>query len=221
MKNLTIIGALLVLVSGAMRNTLGTSTTWMFLAGLILLVGALVIFSSRKRKILKNSSLLKVVEIGSLVLMLSLTILGLEVWDAHPLGFIIALAGCIWVFYHNFKKQVFIQQENTVHWRNPFREQPWLKYAKWLSIPLSILLMLWMFQSIWLSFAVGIILTSILDWYSLKTRGLNRVLAILLIYSIGFFFLLLLATKIQQATYGCTQFFSSHTYIRLREMMRY
>lgn len=63
-----------------------------------------------------------------------------------------------------------------------------LKHARWLSVPFFVLLTLWMFQSVWLSFAIGIMLTGILDWHSIKTKGLNRIIIILVIYSIGFFF---------------------------------
>lgn len=110
-------GVLLILIRSALINTregLGGSTAWMFQAGLILLVGALAIFASKKRMTTKGFAI-KVLEISSLTLMIILISLGFlnGTWSEHPLGFIIALGGGTWVLFRCFKKQESIQQKNA------------------------------------------------------------------------------------------------------------
>lgn len=108
MKILIWTGVLLILggVGGAVDSSgiyfdVGDSGTWMSQAGLVLLVGALVIFLSKKRSTVENSLLLRAVEIGSFVLMLFLILLGFLTgrWNAYPLGAIISIVGGCWVIY--------------------------------------------------------------------------------------------------------------------------
>lgn len=101
MKTLLIIGILLTLTGATLANNVGISGTWMFQAGLVFLLGAMAIFVAEKRATTEHSIVWKTVGIVSFGLMLLLTIWGFlnGMWNAHPLGFIIALAGCIWVFY--------------------------------------------------------------------------------------------------------------------------
>ena len=105
MKTLIVIGALLTLTGATLASNTGSPGTWMFQAGIVFLFGAVAIFVAERRSTTKHSAIWKIVGIVSFVLMLLLTIWGFlnGMWDAHPLGFIIALAGCIWVFYRGMK----------------------------------------------------------------------------------------------------------------------
>lgn len=107
MKALLIIGILLIMAGATLANNIGISGTWIFQVGLIFLFGAMAIFVSGRRATTKNFAIWKIIWIVSFGLMLLLTIWGFlnGMWNGHPLGFIIALAGCIWVFYRGMKSQ--------------------------------------------------------------------------------------------------------------------
>lgn len=107
MKTLIIFGALLTLTGATLAGNTGSSGTWMFQAGIVFLFGAVAIFVAEKRSATEHSVIWKIVGVGSFGLMLFLTVGGFlnGMWDAHPLGFIIALAGCIWVFYRWMKNR--------------------------------------------------------------------------------------------------------------------
>lgn len=107
MKTLLIIGILLTLTGATLANNVGISGTWMFQAGLVFLLGALAIFVADRKATTEHSTTWKTVGIVSFGLMLLLTIWGFlnGIWNAHPLGFIIALAGCIWVFYRGIESK--------------------------------------------------------------------------------------------------------------------
>lgn len=102
MKTL-IISAILLILAG-----IGASGSWMIQTGLILLSGAATLFVIEKRLAPEYSVIWKIFGILSFVLMLFLfsgfLILN-EIWNLHPLGFIISLAGCIWVFYRGMKSK--------------------------------------------------------------------------------------------------------------------
>lgn len=107
MKTLIVIGALLTLTGATLASNTGSSGTWMFQAGLVFLFGAVAIFVAERRSATEHSAIWKIVGIVSFGLMLLLTIWGFlnGMWNEHPLGFIIALAGCIWVFYRGMKSK--------------------------------------------------------------------------------------------------------------------
>ena len=107
MKSLLIIGILLTLAGATLANNIGVSGTWMFQAGVVFLFGAVAIFVAERRATTEHSTIWKAVGIVSFGLMLLLTIWGFlnGMWNEHPLGFIIALAGCIWVFYRGMKSK--------------------------------------------------------------------------------------------------------------------
>jgi len=107
MKTLIVIGVLLTLAGATLANNVGVSGTWMFQAGVVFLFGALAIFVAERRATTEHSTIWKAVGIVSFGLMLLLTIWGFlnGMWNAHPLGFIIALAGCIWVFYRDIESK--------------------------------------------------------------------------------------------------------------------
>jgi len=107
MKTLIVIGVLLTLAGATLANNVGVSGTWMFQAGVVFLFGALAIFVAERRATTEHSTVWKAVGIVSFGLMLLLTIWGFlnGIWNAHPLGFIIALAGCIWVFYRGIESK--------------------------------------------------------------------------------------------------------------------
>ena len=77
----------------------------MFQTGVVLLAGATAIFVAEKRSAGEHFAIWKTVGIVSVGVMLLLTIWGFVngIWNAHPLGFMIALAGCSWVFYRGMK----------------------------------------------------------------------------------------------------------------------
>lgn len=107
MKTLLIIGILLTLTGATLANNVGISGTWMFQAGIVFLLGAMAIFVAERRATTEHSTIWKTVGIISFGLMLLLTVWGFlnGMWNAHPLGFIIALAGCIWVFYRGIESK--------------------------------------------------------------------------------------------------------------------
>lgn len=107
MKTLLIIGILLTLAGATLANNIGISGTWMLQTGIVFLFGAIAIFVAERQATTEHSTIWKTVGIVSFVLMLLLTIWGFlnGMWNAHPLGFIIAFAGCIWVFYSCIKSK--------------------------------------------------------------------------------------------------------------------
>jgi len=107
MKTLLIIGILLTLAGATLANNTGISGAWMFQAGIVFLFGAMAIFVAERRATTEHSTIWKTVGVVSFGLMLLLTIWGFlnGMWNAHPLGFIIALAGCIWVFYRGIESK--------------------------------------------------------------------------------------------------------------------
>lgn len=101
MKNLFILGSLFVIVGATLSTNTEASGVWLFQSGFVFLFGALIIFIIKKHLNSEYSTVWKIVGIISFVLVLFLIILGFinGAWDAHPLGFIIAFAGCIWTLY--------------------------------------------------------------------------------------------------------------------------
>lgn len=107
MKTLIVIGTLLTVTGATLAGNTGSSGTWMFQAGIVFLFGAVAIFVAERRSTTEHSTIWKIVGIVSFGLMLLLTVWGFlnGMWDEHPLGFIIAFAACIWVFFRWMKNR--------------------------------------------------------------------------------------------------------------------
>ena len=216
MKTLLIIGTILTLTGATLANNTGVSGTWMFQTGLIFLFGALAV--SRKEKIWSKSGLL---------FMVVLFLLGFVngMWHVHPLGAIISIIGGGWVIY-----RITRNKEHEMDNRNAPLVQDFYKkllpniklHIKWVSVPLGILLALWIFKSILIAFVVGLGIVAFLDKKSIQTKGLNRVAVILLLYTVGFLILVVGTFKIEVAYnyYPNFNFFTRGSYILLRDIIR-
>jgi len=215
MKILIVIGALLILAGATLADSTGISGSWMVQAGLIFLFGALAV--SRKEKIWTQAGL---------ILMVALFLWGFVngMWYAHPLGAIISIAGGGWVIYGITKgKKYETENPHTPLTQDFFQSLlPNIKqHIKWVSVPLSIVLALWLSKSILIAFVVGFGITAFLDKQTIQTKGINRVAVILLLYTVGFLILLVGMFKIDVANnYPNFSFFTRDSYIFLRDIMR-
>lgn len=115
MKILLGFGIVLILVGATTATNTGISGTWMIQAGLTLLFGSVTIFVIEKRSTTEHSAVWKTVGIISFGLMLLLIVSELlsGMWYVHPLGFVIALAGYVWVFYCGVKSRKNINYKFT------------------------------------------------------------------------------------------------------------
>ena len=111
MKQLLISGIVLIIVAAGMPTEIQhgfpvSVATWMYQAGFILLLGALVVYFGEMRVKDKHSSV-RVLFTISLVAMLFYFLAGFNSqWSAHPLGAIISVIGFIWV-YHRLSKNLY------------------------------------------------------------------------------------------------------------------
>ncbi len=217
MKTLLIIGVLLTLAGATLANNVGVSGSWIFQTGLIFLLGALAV--SRKEKIWTLSGLF---------FMVSLFLWGFVngIWYAHPLGAIMSIVGGGWVIYHITRNKEYQMGNLRAPLTQEFSKKilPNVKqYIKWVSIPLGILLSLWLSKSILIAFVVGFGITAFLDKQSIQAKGLNRVAVVLLLYTIGFFILLMGTFKIDVAINfypNKLKFFTFDSYVFLRDITR-
>jgi hypothetical protein len=215
MKTLLIIGILLILAGTTLASSTGVSGSWMVQTGLIFLFGALVV--SRKEKIWTQSGLL---------FMVALFLWGFVngMWYAHPLGAIISIIGGGWVIYRITRGKEY----ETGNLHTPLIQEfskkllPNVKqHIKWVGVPLSILLVLWLSKSILIAFVLGFGIVAFLDKQSIQAKGVNRVAIILLLYTVGFLILLVGTFKIDVAyNYPNFSFFTRDLYIFLRDIMR-
>src|SRR3989344_872500 len=193
MKTLFIIGLLLILAGATLASSTGVSGSWMVQTGLIFLFGALAV--SRKEKIWTQSGLL---------FMVALFLWGFVngMWYAHPLGAILSIIGGGWVIYRITRGKEY----ETGNLHAPLIQEFSKKllsnvkqYIKWVSVPLSILLVLWLSKSILIAFVVGFGVVAFFDKQSIQAKGVNRVAIILLLYTVGFLILLVGTFKIDVA----------------------
>lgn len=215
MKTLLILGILLILAGATLSGSTGVSGSWMVQTGLIFLFGALAV--SRKEKIWAQSGLL---------FMVALFLWGFVngMWYAHPLGAIISIIGGGWVIYRITRGKEY----ETGNLYAPSIQElskkilPNVKqHIKWVSVPLGILLALWISKSILIAFVVGFGITAFLDKQSIQAKGLNRIAVALLLYTVGFLVLLVGIFKIDVANnYPHFKFFTRDSYIFLRDIMR-
>ncbi len=106
MKVLIGAGIFLVLSGSIMVNASSTgAASWMVHSGVILLVAAFAVFSSRKRSTTPHTTLWKILEVVSFGLALLLVIWEalMGIWYVHPLGGLIQVVGCGWAFYQGWK----------------------------------------------------------------------------------------------------------------------
>src|SRR3989344_875410 len=219
MKILIVIGALLIITSATSASTTGVSGGWMLQSGLILLLGALTVSAKEKSWGKEILSL-------AIVLMVALFLWGFVngMWHAHPLGAIISIAGGGWAIYLITKdKEQRRDGSRTLFFQEFYQKLlPNIKqHIKWIGVPLSILLALWLSKSILIAFVVGFGISAFLDKQSIQTKGLNRVAVVLLLYTVGFLILLVGIFKIDVAyNYPHFSFFTRDSYIFLRDIMR-
>ena len=95
-----------------------------------------------------------------------------------------------------------------------------LKHARWLSVPIGILLVLWLLKSIWIAFAVGFGIVTFLDRQSIQKKGLNRIAILLIVYLAGFLLLLVATFKVANTYFEDDLFFSIDSYFLLRDITR-
>lgn len=184
MKTLIILGILLMGASVTVTTDLGISATWMSTTGIIFLLGALAV--SRKVKILTYLAV---------VLMAVLFLGGLVggMWFAHPLGAILNIATGIWVAYRLIKDKRNKDGDTFISaGSNLFQKlSPSIKQnIKWVSVPFGILIALALTKSILIAFIVGAGIVAFLDKQLIKEKGLNRVVILLILYTTGFYFLI-------------------------------
>lgn len=219
MKTLLIIGTLLILAGAMLASSTGVSGAWMVQSGLIFLFGALAVSAKEKSWGKEILSL-------AVVLMVALFLWGFVngMWYTHPLGAIISIIGGGWVIY-----RITRNKEHETDNRNAPLVQEFYKkllpsvkqHIKWVSVPLGILLVLWLSKSILIAFIVGFGITAFLDRQLIQTKGLNRVAIILLLYTVGFLLLLVGIFKIDnEYNYGDFKFFTRDSYILLRDIMQ-
>jgi len=215
MKILIVIGALLILAGATLTSNAGVSGSWMVQTGLIFLFGALAV--SRKEKIWTQTGL---------ILMVALFLWGFVngMWYAHPLGAIISIIVGGWVIYGITKGKKHETENPRALLTQDFFQSllPNIKqHIKWVSVPLSIILALWLSKSILIAFVLGFGIVAFLDKQSIQAKGVNRVAVILLLYTVGFLILLVGMFKIDVAyNYPNFSFFTRDSYIFLRDIMR-
>ncbi len=182
--------------------------------GLIFLLGALAV--SKKGEIWKPA----------ILLMVALFLWGFVngMWYIHPLGAMISVIGGGWVIYRATKsKKNETGDSHMSHIKKFFQKIPQnvKQRIKWVGVPLSILLVLWLFKSILLAFIIGFGVVAFFDRQSVRVKGLNHVAVILLLYTVGFLILLVGTFKIDVAyNYPNFEFFTKDAYISLRDIMR-
>lgn len=215
MKTLLVIGILFILTGAMSVSTTGVSGAWMGQAGLVLLFGALAV--SKKEKIWAQAGFLFMV-----VVFLWGFVNGM--WHTNPLGAIISIIGGGWVIYRITRgKEYKTGNLHTALIQRFFQELlPNIKqHIKWVSVPLSVLLALWLSKSILIAFVVGFGITAFLDKQSIQAKGINRIAVALLLYTVGFFILLVGIFKIDVANnYPHFKFFTRDSYIFLRDITR-
>lgn len=219
MKILIVIGALLIITSATSLSSTGVSGAWMLQAGLIFLFGALAV--SRKEKVWAQSGLL---------FMVALFLWGFvnDMWRIHPLGAIISIVGGGWVIYRITRGKEY--ETGNLHTSSiqKFYQKllPSIKqHIKWVSVPLGILLALALTKSILIAFIAGAGIVSFLDKQTIQAKGLNRVVMLLLLYTVGFFLLLIVTFKLTNPYEGIFYvlgeiFFSDDTFYFLEDMTR-
>lgn len=188
MKTLLVIGILLILTGTMSASTTGISGAWMVQSGLIFLFGALAIFAKQK-------SWGKEIFPLAVILMIGLFMWGFSngMWHAHPLGAIISIVGGGWVIYRITRDKEYDTRNIHASLIQEFSQKllPNVKqHIKWLSVPLGILLALWLSKSLLIAFIVGFGAVSFLDKQLIKEEGLNRVVILLILYTAGFYFFL-------------------------------
>lgn len=77
-----------------------------------------------------------------------------------------------------------------------------LSYRKWLIIPAGILFALWLSKSILAALVIGLGITIFLDKQSIRTKGLNRLAMLSLLYIIGFSIFIVVLLKITHPSRG-------------------
>ena len=194
MKILIVIGTLLVLAGATLTSSANVSGTWIVTTGIILLLGASAIFVKEKSW---GKWIFSLPVILMLVLFLGNSVNGM--WYAHPLGAIISIIGGGWVIFRIMmgkKNEREISREPLI--RNFFQKLlPNIKqHIRWVGVPLSILIALWLSKSILIAFIVGFGIATFLDKQSIRTKGINRVAVILLLYTVGFCILIIGTYKI-------------------------
>ena len=215
MKTLLIIGILFILAGAMLASSTGVSGAWMVQVGLIFLLGALAV--SRKEKIWKQSAIF---------LMVALFLWGFVtgMWSVHPLGAIISIVGGGWGIYSVMRGKKYETENSHAPLTQDFFQNllPNIKqHIKWVSVPLGILLALWLFKSILIAFVLGFGIVAFLDKQSIQAKGLNRLAIVLLLYTVGFLLLLVGTFKIDVANnYPHFKFFTRDSYIFLRDVMR-
>jgi len=97
-----------------------------------------------------------------------------------------------------------------------------LFYRRWLIIPAGILLALLLSKSILVAFVVGFGITVFLDKQSIRTKELNRLAILSLLYLIGFSVLIVVLLKVTHPSHGVFYsigenelLFDKHTYYQL------
>jgi len=199
-------------------STTGISGVWMVQAGLVFLFGALAIF-------VKEKSWGKEIFPLAVISMIGLFIWGFSngMWHAHPLGAIISIVGGGWVIYRITRDKKYEADNSREPLIQKFSQKlpPNIRqHVKWVSVPLGILLALWLSKSILIAFVVGLGITAFFDREFIKTKGINRIATLLLLYLIGFFILLVVAFKVDVAyNWGDFKFFTHDSYILLRGVM--
>lgn len=215
MKILLGAGILLILAGATLASNTGVSGSWMVQTGLIFLFGALAV--SKKEKIWTQSGLL---------FMVALFLWGFVngMWYVHPLGAIISIIGGGWVIYRITRGKKY--ETGNLH-TSSIQElskkllQNVKQHIKWISVPVSILLALWLSKSILIAFVVGFGITAFLDKQSIQAKGINRIAVVLLLYTVGFLILLVGIFKIDVANnYPHFKFFTRDSYIFLRDIMQ-
>ncbi len=100
MNALFAIGILLIFVGASSATNTENSGAWMIQVGFVFLLGTLVLFQTRNVSVSERTSTWKTIEIICFSFMLLLSVWGFfnGMWEEHPLGFIIALVGCVWVY---------------------------------------------------------------------------------------------------------------------------
>lgn len=215
MKTLLILGILLTLAGATLASSTGVSGSWVVQTGLIFLFGALAV--SRKEKIWAQSGLL---------FMFALFLWGFVngMWYAHPLGAIISIVGGGWVIYRFTKEKEYGTKKPSQN-ANPrvfSKILPNVKqHIKWISVPLGILLVLWLSKSILIAFVVGFGIVAFLDKQLIQVNGLNRTVVLLILYIVGFCILIVGTFKIDvYYNYSDFRFFTVDSYIFLRDIMQ-
>src|SRR3989344_1736733 len=215
MKILIVIGALLILAGAMLASSTGVSGAWMVQVGLIFLLGALAV--SKKEKIWTQ---------GGLLFMVGLFLWGFVsgMWSMQPLGAIISIVGGGWVIYSIMRGKQYGTENSHAPLTQDFFQNllPNIKqHIKWIGVPLGILLALWLSKSILIAFVLGFGISAFLDKQSIQVKGLNRVAVVLLLYTVGFFILLVGIFIIDVAyNYPHFSFFTRDSYIFLRDIMR-